>query len=73
MEDELDWDLGPFLEGRDEWLSVYTIDFIKKLAIAIEVDWQIILAGISNGQAYLTVPLSRGRLKCPRELIVAGL
>jgi transcriptional regulator with XRE-family HTH domain len=49
MEDELDWDLGPFLEGRDEWLSVYTIDFIKKLAIAIEVDWQIILAGISNG------------------------
>jgi transcriptional regulator with XRE-family HTH domain len=49
MEDELDWDLGPFLEGRDEWLSVYTIEFIKKLAIAIEVDWQVILAGISNG------------------------
>jgi hypothetical protein len=49
MEDELDWDLGPFLEGRDEWLSVYTIEFIKKLAIAIEVDWQVILAGISTG------------------------
>ena len=49
MEDELDWDLGPFLEGRDEWLSVYTIEFIKKLAIAIEVDWQVVLAGINNG------------------------
>ena len=49
MEDELDWDLGPFLEGRDEWLSVYTIEFIKKLAMAIEVDWQVVLAGISNG------------------------
>jgi transcriptional regulator with XRE-family HTH domain len=45
MEDELDWDLGPFLEGREGWLSVYTIEFIKKLAIAIEVDWQVVLAG----------------------------
>jgi transcriptional regulator with XRE-family HTH domain len=49
MEDEIDWDLGPFLEGTDEWTSVYTIEFIKKLAIAIEVDWQVVLAGISNG------------------------
>jgi transcriptional regulator with XRE-family HTH domain len=49
MEDQIDWDLGPFLEGRDEWLTVYTIEFIKKLAIAIEVDWQVILAGISSG------------------------
>jgi transcriptional regulator with XRE-family HTH domain len=49
MEDELDWALEPFLEGRDEWLSVYTIEFIKKLAIAIEVDWQVVLAGIANG------------------------
>lgn len=49
LEDELDWDLGPFLEGRDEWPSVYTIEFIKKLAIAIEVDWPVVLAGISNG------------------------
>jgi transcriptional regulator with XRE-family HTH domain len=51
LEDELDWDLGPFLEGRDEWPSVYTIEFIKKLAIAIEVDWPVVLAGISSGQA----------------------
>jgi transcriptional regulator with XRE-family HTH domain len=49
MEDEIDWDLGPFLEGRDEWLTVYTIEFIKKLARAIEVDWQVILAGIGGG------------------------
>jgi transcriptional regulator with XRE-family HTH domain len=48
LEDMIDWDLGPFLEGSDEWISVYTIGFIKKLAIAIEVDWQIILAGIGS-------------------------
>ncbi len=45
LEDEM----GPFLEGTDEWTSVYTIEFIKKLAMAIEVDWQVVLAGISNG------------------------
>jgi hypothetical protein len=48
MEDLIDWDLGPFLEGSDEWTSVYTIEFIKKLAIAIEVDWQVVLAGIGK-------------------------
>jgi transcriptional regulator with XRE-family HTH domain len=48
LEDLIDWDLGPFLEGNDEWVSVYTIEFIKKLAIAIEVDWQVVLAGISK-------------------------
>jgi transcriptional regulator with XRE-family HTH domain len=48
LEDVIDWDLGPFLEGSDEWVSVYTIGFIKKLAVAIEVDWQIILAGIGT-------------------------
>jgi hypothetical protein len=49
LEDVIDWDLGPFLEGSDEWISVYTIEFIKKLALAIEVDWQVILAGIGSG------------------------
>ena len=49
LEDEIDWNVGPFLEGSDEWMSVYTIEFIKKLAMAIQVDWQIVLAGISNG------------------------
>ena len=48
LEDEIDWDVGPFLEGSGEWTSVYTIEFIKKLAMAIEVDWQIVLAGVSN-------------------------
>ena len=48
LEDEIDWDLGPFLEGADEWRSVYTIEFIKKLAAAIEVDWQILLAGLGT-------------------------
>jgi hypothetical protein len=48
LEDEIDWDLGPFLEGTDGWMSVYTIEFIKKLAIAIDVDWRVVLAGISD-------------------------
>jgi transcriptional regulator with XRE-family HTH domain len=46
LEDVIDWDLGPFLDGSDAWMSVYTIEFIKKMASAIEVDWQVVLAGI---------------------------
>jgi transcriptional regulator with XRE-family HTH domain len=49
MEDTLDWDLGPFLEGSEEWTTVYTVDFVRKLATAIEVDWQVLLAGIAAG------------------------
>jgi transcriptional regulator with XRE-family HTH domain len=48
MEDTLNWDLGPFLEGSDEWTTVYTIDFLHQLARAIEVDWQVLLAGIGE-------------------------
>jgi transcriptional regulator with XRE-family HTH domain len=47
MEDTLNWDLGPFLEGSEEWTTVYTIDFVRQLAKAIEVDWQVLLAGIA--------------------------
>jgi transcriptional regulator with XRE-family HTH domain len=47
MEDTLNWDLGPFLEGSLEWTTVYTIDFVRQLATAIEVDWQVLLAGIA--------------------------
>jgi transcriptional regulator with XRE-family HTH domain len=47
MEDTLNWDLGPFLEGSEEWTTVYTIDFLRQLATAIEVDWQVLLAGIT--------------------------
>jgi transcriptional regulator with XRE-family HTH domain len=49
MEDTLNWDLGPFLEGLDEWTTVYTIEFVRQLATAIEVDWQVLLAGIAPG------------------------
>jgi transcriptional regulator with XRE-family HTH domain len=49
MEDTLNWDLGPFLEGSEEWTTVYTIDFLRRLALAIEVDWQVLLAGIAAG------------------------
>ena len=47
MEDTLDWDLGPFLQGSAEWTTVYSIEFVRKLALAIEVDWQVLLAGIA--------------------------
>jgi transcriptional regulator with XRE-family HTH domain len=47
LEDTLDWDLGPFLEGAEEWTSVYTLSFVRQLATAIEVDWQVLLAGIA--------------------------
>jgi transcriptional regulator with XRE-family HTH domain len=50
MEDTLNWDLGPFLEGSNEWATVYTIDFVKHLATAIEIDWQVLLAGISEAR-----------------------
>jgi transcriptional regulator with XRE-family HTH domain len=49
MEDTLNWDLGPFLDGQEEWTTVYTIEFVRQLAIAIEVDWQVLLAGIAAG------------------------
>ena len=48
LEDVIDWDLGPFLDGSEEWVSVYTLEFIKKLAVEIEVDWQVVLAGIGD-------------------------
>jgi transcriptional regulator with XRE-family HTH domain len=47
MEDTINWDLGPFLAGGDEWTNVYTIEFVRQLAAAIEVDWQVLLAGIA--------------------------
>jgi transcriptional regulator with XRE-family HTH domain len=47
MEDTINWDLGPFLEGSDEWTTVYTINFVRQLATTIEVDWQVLLAGIA--------------------------
>jgi transcriptional regulator with XRE-family HTH domain len=50
LEDQIDWDVGPFLDGSDGWMSVYTVEFIKKLAMAIEVDWQVLLAGLGTMQ-----------------------
>jgi transcriptional regulator with XRE-family HTH domain len=47
MEDTLNWDLKPFLDGSDEWTTVYTIDFVRQLATAVDVDWQVLLAGIA--------------------------
>jgi transcriptional regulator with XRE-family HTH domain len=47
LEDQIDWDVGPFLEGSAEWTSVYTLEFLKKLAVAIEVDWPVLVAGLT--------------------------
>jgi transcriptional regulator with XRE-family HTH domain len=64
LEDVIDWDLGPFLEGSEEWISVYTIGFIKKLALAIEVDWQIILAGVGGaGDGSMAIRSGNGETK----------
>jgi transcriptional regulator with XRE-family HTH domain len=49
MEDTLNWDLGPFLEGSEQWTTVYTIEFVRQLATAIGIDWQVLLAGIAAG------------------------
>jgi transcriptional regulator with XRE-family HTH domain len=46
LEDEIDWDLGPFLEGSSEWDSVYTLVFVKRLSGAMGLDWRAVLRGI---------------------------
>jgi transcriptional regulator with XRE-family HTH domain len=56
MEDTLNWDLGPFLEGAAEWTTVYTIGFVRQLATAIEVDWQVLLAGVAAAVATKSPP-----------------
>lgn len=47
LEDQLDWDLGPFLEGVEQWTSVYTLEFIERLAAAMGVDWRRLIAGLA--------------------------
>ena len=48
LEDLIDWDLGPFLEGTDEWTTVYTLDFMKRLSTAIGLTYGEVLAGLSG-------------------------
>jgi transcriptional regulator with XRE-family HTH domain len=47
LEDLIDWDLGPFLDGVDQWMSVYTLDFIKSLSTAIGLSYGEVLAGLA--------------------------
>lgn len=47
LEDLIDWDLGPFLEGADQWTTVYTLDFIKSLSTAIGLNYGEVLAGVA--------------------------
>lgn len=46
LEDQINWDLGPFLEGADQWMTVYTLDFIRSLATATGLGWEGMLAGL---------------------------
>ena len=48
LEDAIDWDLGPFLEAADEWTTVYTLDFLRRLAPLVDVDWQRLLMGLER-------------------------
>ena len=48
LEDQIDWAVGPFLEGAAGWTSVYTIEFIKKLTGAIEIEWPLLLAALDT-------------------------
>jgi transcriptional regulator with XRE-family HTH domain len=49
LEDLIDWDLGPFLEGTDQWMTVYTLDFMRSLATAIGLSYGEVLAGLALG------------------------
>jgi len=46
-QDLIDWDLGPFLEGTDQWMTVDTLDFIKSLSTAIGLNYGEVLAGLA--------------------------
>lgn len=48
LEDLIDWDLGPFLEGAEQWMTVYTLDFLKRLSTAIGLTYEEVLAGLST-------------------------
>jgi transcriptional regulator with XRE-family HTH domain len=56
LEDPIDWDLGPFLEGAEEWINVYTLDFIKSLSTAIGLDYGDVLAGLSDPKESIRSP-----------------
>lgn len=48
LEDAIDWDLGPFLEAQREWSTVYTLDFLRRLAALVDLDWRRLLAGLER-------------------------
>ncbi len=48
LEDAIDWDLGPFLEAPREWTTVYTLDFLRRLAALVDLDWRRLLAGLER-------------------------
>jgi transcriptional regulator with XRE-family HTH domain len=47
LEDLIDWDLGPFLDGLDQWMTVYTLAFLKSLSTAIGLSYAQVLAGLA--------------------------
>jgi transcriptional regulator with XRE-family HTH domain len=49
LEDALDWDLRPFLDGGEGWTTVYTLEFVRGLASVMGLDWNHVLAGVESG------------------------
>jgi transcriptional regulator with XRE-family HTH domain len=48
LEDAIDWDIGPFLEAGAEWSTVYTLEFLRRLATLVDLDWRRLLAGLDR-------------------------
>lgn len=39
FEEEIGWELGPFLEGESHALSAYGVDFLQELCGRLGIDW----------------------------------
>lgn len=48
LEDAIDWDIGPFLEAGADWSTVYTLEFLRRLAALVNLDWRRLLAGLDR-------------------------
>lgn len=51
LEDVIDWDIGPFLEASAEWPTVYTLEFLRRLATLVDLDWRRLLTGLDRAGA----------------------
>jgi hypothetical protein len=49
LEDDIGWDLGPFLESEARALSDYGVDFLKDLCERLNVPWMAALPRAAPG------------------------